>query len=126
VELPAGLRDGFGDAGALDHRALVHQTMHRHPLVGGFVARASDRLRARYADTPFLRTVMLLSAGSSEAGTLRAADAAGLGIGYLVINRDTFSNEAFSRETLEREGFSFVTADGGRELYAFARPDARK
>ena len=127
IELPAGLRDGFGDAGALDHRALVHQTMHGRPMVGGFVARLSDKVRARHAESPFLAGVLLVSRGEAPALPPDAArDAAALGIRYFVVNRDTLPNEAgLSRDALERAGFTFVVADGPRELYLGSSTAAR-
>jgi hypothetical protein len=52
LDLPLGMRDGFGERGHLDHRALFYQTLHEHPIAGGFVARLSPRVRRAYEDDP--------------------------------------------------------------------------
>ena len=43
LELPLGIRDGFGEYGVLDSRVQDHQTLHEKPLVGGFVSRMPAR-----------------------------------------------------------------------------------
>ena len=48
LELPVGMRDGFGERGRLDHESLYYQTRHGKPLVGGFVARLSPRITDQY------------------------------------------------------------------------------
>jgi hypothetical protein len=120
IELPTGLRDGFGVIGRLDHRALVHQMEHGRPLVGGFVARVSPVLRASYLATPFLTKALGLSAENASPDVrLDAASAANLGIGFLVVNRDSLGPVIpVTRPALEASGWRFVTADGDRELYA--------
>lgn len=52
LELPLGIRDGFGEQGHLDHRVLFYQTLHQHPIAGGFIARLSPRLRQAYDADP--------------------------------------------------------------------------
>jgi hypothetical protein len=52
LDLPLGIRDGFGERGQLDHHALFYQTLHQQPLAGGFVARLSPRVRRAYEDDP--------------------------------------------------------------------------
>ena len=37
--LPLGLRDGIGELGRFEHRALADQITHGKPIVGGFIAR---------------------------------------------------------------------------------------
>jgi len=46
LELPFGYRDGFGVHGAFDDARMLYQTVHRHPMAGGFVARLSPRIDA--------------------------------------------------------------------------------
>jgi hypothetical protein len=53
-EPPLGLRDGFGEIGELDHRTIYYQTVHGRPVLGGFVARLSPALKARYEDAPVI------------------------------------------------------------------------
>jgi len=70
LELPLGIRDGFGEYGKPDNAVLLHQTEHGKPIVGGFVARMSPRLKAQHANTPALRTLLALSGTPIEAGDL--------------------------------------------------------
>jgi hypothetical protein len=63
LELPAGMRDGFGEVGRFDGRVLLHQTVHGRPIVGGVVARLSPRTRAAYLDEPLLRALFTASEG---------------------------------------------------------------
>jgi hypothetical protein len=74
LDLPLGLRDGFGERGHLDHRALFYQTLHQHPIAGGFVARLSPRIVEAYATDPVLGTLLFGRApasGQSLACTFR-------------------------------------------------------
>jgi hypothetical protein len=61
LELPFGIRDGFGEQGRLDHWTLYYQTVHGRPLVGGFVARLGPTLKTRYAEAPILSSLLQLS-----------------------------------------------------------------
>jgi hypothetical protein len=121
AELPTGLRDGFGEEGALDHRALVHQMWHGRPLVGGFVARLSPRIRAGYATDPTLAKLIDVSK-ASETDVQLPPDAAArvrdLGVAFLVVNRDRVSDARLSQQALESAGFDLVQKAGPRELYA--------
>jgi hypothetical protein len=120
LELPTGLRDGFGMIGWLDHRALVHQMRHERPLVGGFVARMSPTLAERYLNTP----VFVAALGVSDLErplerSLSAREAADQGVAFLVVNRDLLDRpRSLDPSTLEASGFRYVTSDGDRELYA--------
>ena len=121
LELPTGLRDGFGEHGYLDHRLLVHQISHERPVVGGFVARLSPTLLQSYMESPFLAGALESSRNPPVEGPcpLSAAEARSKGVAYLVVNRDRFARKGpFSRESLESASFRFVTVAGDRELYA--------
>ena len=65
LEVPFGMRDGFGELGRLDHRVLFYQTIHEKPLMGGFIARMSPRVRAAHVDDPVLGPLLRLSAGEA-------------------------------------------------------------
>jgi hypothetical protein len=65
LEVPLGYRDGFGQRGRLDHRALFYQTIHEHPLTGGFVARLSSRIKNAYESDPLIAQLLDLSEGRS-------------------------------------------------------------
>jgi hypothetical protein len=118
AELPTGLRDGFGEVGSFDHRALVHQVFHGRPIIGGFVARLSPRIRLQYSDTLILQELVDVSTPGvrTELSEGAAARAAALGVRYLVVNRDRFP-ESLSRSGIERAGFVFVARENRRELY---------
>lgn len=120
LELPTGIRDGFGMRGWLDHRMLVHQVHHERPLVGGFVARMSPVLRERYLHTPFF--VSVLEASDLDRPVerpLSSRGAAEQGVAFLVIDRDLMEHpRALDRAALAAAGFRYVASDGDRELYA--------
>jgi hypothetical protein len=121
AELPLGIRDGFGEAGLLDHRALVHQVWHERPIAGGFVARLAEPVRQQYSETPFFRDLLTISTPAGTDATLTpdaAARAAELGIAFVVVNRDTVLDVRLPRTALERAGFEFLRVSGARELYA--------
>jgi hypothetical protein len=120
LELPAGMRDGFGMIGFFDHRTLIHQMRHERPVVGGFVARLSQPLREQYLRTPIFASAFGLSViDDPREASLSARDAAEQGVAFLVVNRDALHQlRSLTRETLESQGFRFVLAERDRELYA--------
>lgn len=67
LTIPFGVRDGFGEKGQLEHESLYGQTIHRHPLVGGFLARLPPRVWSWYEQTEPYRTLLALSAGDASA-----------------------------------------------------------
>lgn len=94
LSVPFGLRDGFGERGTLVHEALLAQTVHRHRLAGGFVARLSPAITQWY-DTyePFsslLRATPLLPCREASSG-LRSAN-----VGYVVFYRRYLDEESLA------------------------------
>jgi hypothetical protein len=99
VELPLGFGDGLEGVTPVDNRLMLAcQTVHEHPLVGGFVARLSPRVLAAYRADPLLAGWMRLSGargfedmplldGEAAADRLRADD-----IRFIVVNRTTASS----------------------------------
>lgn len=93
LELPMGIRDGFGWHGALDHWTLYFQTIHGKPLVGGFVARMPASLEHGYLESPLFGPLLALSEGASPVDgddSLRRngpAMLAGEDIRYVVLSR---------------------------------------
>jgi hypothetical protein len=125
LELPLGIRDGFGAEGRLDHEALFHQTDHQRPIAGGFVARLSPRLLSRYTTEPVLSSLLTLSDGRSlspqNVARDRAAAAARLeewGVSVVVVRKRDASAELnqYVREVL---GVRLIREDAQRELYVF-------
>jgi hypothetical protein len=99
VELPLGFGDGLESVTPVDNRLMLAcQTVHGHPLVGGFVARLSPRVVASYRSDPLLAGWMRLSGArgfediplpdaEAAADRLRADD-----IRFIVVNRTTASS----------------------------------
>jgi hypothetical protein len=126
-ELPVGVRDGFGEIGRFDHRALYHQTVHQHPIVGGFVARLPASVKADYLALPIVGPLVEASAGRAMSSERRARDAQQacselqrLGIRYVVVNADATPVEAieYLRAVVP---LSLLAQDGPRVLYAVCR-----
>lgn len=99
LELPFGLRDGFGEVGSFDERVLLHQITHNRPVVGGFLARMPPSLESRYLAMPVLGSLLRLSDGapgpstedrarSTANASLALADA---GVEYVVVDRNAAS-----------------------------------
>jgi hypothetical protein len=117
LEVPMGVRDGFGERGKLDHMALFYQTTHGHPLVGGFVARVSSRIKNAYESDPIFRPLLDLSEGrAAEPGSASCRESLACQVRYVVIDEGAaspdlvrFVNEAFSITPVQR--------DGARALY---------
>jgi hypothetical protein len=79
LTLPFGVRDGFLERGHMEHDALLGQTVHGRPLVGGFLARLSPRVWTWYESTePFAALLALSEGGSPDTLPTCAAVLAGL------------------------------------------------
>jgi hypothetical protein len=61
LEVPLGLRDGFGSRGDIDHRILYFQTIHEHPQMGGAISRLSKRVQSAYESDPIVGAILDLS-----------------------------------------------------------------
>jgi hypothetical protein len=119
VELPSGVRDGFGEWGRFDARALVHQMTHGRPLAGGFSARLSPSVTKAYHDDRALSALFDLSskrigpdALPADLGPLLARS----GIFHVVVNTDSLGSDV--RAAFERRGLRLVAEEGTRKLYA--------
>jgi hypothetical protein len=122
LELPMGLRDGFGEIGAFDERTLLHQMTHGHPLVGGFLARLPQSIKRRYADLPVIRSLLAMSDGqsgpTSEDMALSSADATqalkNVGVRYVVLDHGAASPQLSA--FVASLHLSTLQRDGSREL----------
>jgi hypothetical protein len=122
VELPSGLRDGFGEWGRFDSRALVHQMAHGRPLVGGFSARLSPGTTAAYRAEPALAALFELSSGRLAADALQPDLGSALarsGISDVVVNTDALTSPV--RDAFSKRGLHLIVQDGTRELYEVTR-----
>jgi hypothetical protein len=109
AELPGGLRDGLGEIGRFDHRALVHQTYHGRPLLGGFVARLSPEILEKYQGDPALLALLDPSVALPPAVVHT--------VPFVVLNTDLVPDPERVREDLTRAGYRWILTDGSRELY---------
>ena len=121
VELPTGMRDGFGETGRFDHRALAHQIAHGHPLAGGFVARLSPTVREQLDSSLALVALSQFSrSGDGSAGAELpdgiAYELISLGIAYVVVNQDVMGAEV--GPILEARGLRLLVQTETRALYA--------
>jgi hypothetical protein len=123
VELPMGLRDGFGESGRFDPRVLLHQTVHGMPVVGGFVARLSPRIKDAYHANPIVRSLLALSENKTtpapdleaDRGVARLA-LAEFDVTALVLDTSAAS-PPLARYVRDVLPVRKVATDGTRELY---------
>lgn len=127
LELPIGIRDGFGVHGHLDHRVLFYQTVHERPVTGGFVARLSPTVKARYENDPLFAALLELSEGDAgREGTPlpdRSAASAALeadGIRFVVLNEQT-APPALLRYARGVMPLAEIRRDAERVLYRVIR-----
>jgi len=110
LEVPIGIRDGFGERGKLDHMTLYSQTIHGQRMVGGFVARLSPRIKNAYESDPVFRPLLDLSEGRLvEAPAASCQDSLACSVSYLVVNESAaspellkFVNDTFEMTPIER------------------------
>jgi hypothetical protein len=129
LEVPTGLRDGFGETGTLDPNAMWQQTIHERPISGGFVARLPRDAGVRYLSDPALAPVldppsrvMVIQAGMPD-GPLDAGPAAALttlGFRYVLVNR-TLASEAALGYVRRLQPVTLVAEDPGYILYRLGR-----
>jgi hypothetical protein len=127
LELPVGIRDGLTSRGFLDHRVLAYQTMHRRPIVGGFLSRLPPSVQTAYAADPLIDALLVLSERDarperpvpdrSQARSLLMAN----GIAFVMLNRETASPQLV--EYVDNVmPLTLVASDGPRSLYAVRTP----
>jgi hypothetical protein len=75
LDVPTGIRDGFGAEGEFDASVLYFQTIHRHPIATGYVSRLPPNVRARYHASPAMQTLFQLSQSGVSASPMNASAA---------------------------------------------------
>jgi hypothetical protein len=127
LEIPLGVRDGFGERGGFDSRVLYYQTIHGKPIVGGFVARMSPALSAAYRESPALNTLLALSAGDpvDERTRRRSRDALvsffeHANVRYVVV--DMHATRVPLHEFLASLPLVLIDSDEGHRLYRVVLP----
>ena len=122
LEVPFGIRDGFGERGFMDVATLYYQTIHGHPMAGGYISRIPPGVAARYEQPPF-DTLLALSSGMPAAaaptGRAAAERLTALGISYVVINRRTAPDAV--RDFVLSMPMTPLLDEGGRQLYRLSR-----
>jgi hypothetical protein len=120
LDVPTGIRDGFGPEGVFDASVLYFQTIHRHPIATGYVARLPPSVRQRYDGSPVMRALFQLSAGEEagqplDPGSARAALSRDWHVRYVVVHG---SANAAVRAFVEAMGLRVIDRDESRTLYA--------
>jgi hypothetical protein len=93
LELPFGIRDGFGEHGSLDHRSLFYQTVHGHDEMGGFVARLSPKTEASFEGDPVMGPILRLSEHADPGAAAPCRSSLVCSTKYVVIDERTASPE---------------------------------
>jgi hypothetical protein len=129
LEIPLGVRDGFGERGLFDSRSLYYQTIHGKPIVGGFVARMSPALTAQYRDSPALNALLALSAGEpvEEDVRRRSRDALiaffeSANVRYVVVDMRTTPTPL--HDFVASLPLALIDSDDGHRLYRVVLPGA--
>jgi len=98
LELPTGILDGIEMIGTFNASSQYFQTLHRRPLIGGYLSRVSRWRKNESMRSPMLRVLFALSAGHavsteerSEAIASREAFLARSCMAYVLINRSAAS-----------------------------------
>jgi hypothetical protein len=122
LDLPFGVRDGFGEIGALADRALYYQTIHGKPIAGGFAARLPESVKGQIQSSGFVRTLLRLSGGETVGDTEFAEGRdesrqlfVARSIRYVVVDQHTASPAL--RSFVATLPLRLVSSQGGRELY---------
>jgi hypothetical protein len=61
MDLPIGIRDGTSSLGDFTTASQYYQTLHRRPLVGGYLSRISNWQKEETLRSPMLRALFELS-----------------------------------------------------------------
>jgi hypothetical protein len=121
LEIPLGLRDGFGAEGRIDPAVLYYQSIHGKPIMGGYISRLSPEIAARYHASPVLDTLLRLCSAQKVAppSAAESLDAASyfrsIGVRYVIVNTEMATIE--TRDYVRAMPVRLITTDGPRELY---------
>jgi len=94
LELPTGVRDGTSSLGDFNPSAQYFQTVHRKPLVGGYLSRVSEQRKSAMRALGPLAAIIAMSEGVDvpeavlhESLSAKHAFVDGACIAYVVIDR---------------------------------------
>ena len=127
LELPFGVRDGTRSVGNFSARSQYFQTVHRKPLIGGYLSRVSRRRIAEMRRDPMLNALIWLSEGRDIDESRRPwLVARGLpfiesaNVGFVVIDTDR-TPPALRAFAIDAFQLRLVDVDGSLELFEPAR-----
>ena len=110
LELPTGVRDGTSSIGDFSASTEFFQTIHRRPLVGGYLSRVSELRKRENLQSPVLRALYALSERPgplpddvvAEARRSRDAFLARSCVAYVIVDKRRASSElrAFALDVL--------------------------
>ncbi len=129
LELPLGIGDGFGATGLFDPRSLYFQTISERPIVGGYISRVPERVKAWYREAPVIAQVLRLSDPACPADWRPAPVTAGqvydsltaASIGYVVLDRTRATPRLL--DYVDSWPLRLIATADGRELYALRKPE---
>lgn len=127
LELPTGVRDGTSSVGNFSARSQYFQTVHRKPLIGGYLSRVAGESVSEIRRIDMIDALIVLSEGGTIAPqreeTLVASGPMFLreaNLGFVIVDRRSASRPLvdFAVHALRLER---VEVDGMFELYQPAR-----
>jgi hypothetical protein len=115
-EVPFGVGDGLSPGvGSQERSALWYATLHRHPLVGGYIGRMPPNVVERYRAMPIVGTLLSLSSGQEPGSPLADVDVAASPCRYLVVHRAASSAALLSY--IDSLSVKPIAKAGDDELY---------
>jgi hypothetical protein len=119
--LPLGLRDGIGERGRFEHRALADQMTHGKPLIGGFIARLPKSILEQHEQAPIIGSLLRLSSGEALSDADLARDRAAVARGdipfrYVVLHPEDTAPQLRNYITSMLPA-RLVRSENGIELY---------
>jgi hypothetical protein len=120
LELPFGIRDGFGFEGLIDPRVMFHQTLHGKPIAGGYISRLAPSVREQYTKSPAFAALLALSSGGAVPSlpepAATVAELRSAGIRYVVADGEMLNGPTAAY--LDSMALRLLATDGQRRLYA--------
>ena len=123
LELPLGVRDGTRSVGNFTARSQYFQTVHRKPLIGGYLSRVSRRRMADVRRDPMADALIWLSEGHELDASRRpwlVADGPSFvrraKVGFVVIDHAQ-TPPALREFAIDAFDLRLVDSDGNFELY---------
>jgi hypothetical protein len=121
LDVPVGIRDGFGPVGVFDASILYFQTLHELPIATGYVARLPPAVRQRYETSPVMQTLFQLSAGGESHPSALDPHAAKQSLArdwrvrYVIVHERAATPAV--RRFIEAMGMSPIDRDDSRTVY---------